>query len=156
MYEEEIATHLRASKSTVVTLLSAYKLMVRFWELDDRKYAKEDERKWSWFAEFYKKKELRERLKKDSEFGDEFCRWVGDGRLPDGMSVRELPNILRHPPAFQKFLEAPIKDAFAEALKVVNAAEPEQGSDFFKMLAKTREACMNAAQVKEILRIRTD
>ena len=39
---------------------------------------------------------------------------------------------------------------------MVNAAEPEQGSDFFKMLAKTREACMNAAQVKEILRIRTD
>jgi hypothetical protein len=35
-------------------------------------------------------------------------------------------------------------------------AEPEQGSDFFKFVAKVKDACSNAAQVKEILRIRTD
>jgi hypothetical protein len=39
---------------------------------------------------------------------------------------------------------------------MVEAAEPEQGSEFFKMLAKMRDALTNAAQVKEILRIRTD
>jgi hypothetical protein len=32
----------------------------------------------------------------------------------------------------------------------------EQGSDFFKLLTKFRESCTNAAQVKEILKIRTD
>ena len=33
---------------------------------------------------------------------------------------------------------------------------PTIDSDFFKLMAKFREACTNAAQVKEILRIRTD
>ena len=153
---EEIALYLRGSKSTVITLLAAYKLMVRFWEIDEKKYVKDGERKWSWFAEFFKKKELRDKLKTDSEFGDDFCRWVGDSRLAEGIQVRDLPNILKHSRAFDKFLDAPVEKAFDEAMKLVNAAEPEQGSDFFKMLAKTREACTNAAQVKEILRIRTD
>ena len=40
--------------------------------------------------------------------------------------------------------------------KAVEAAEPEHGSEFFRLLAKVRQACTNAAQVKEILRIRTD
>jgi hypothetical protein len=41
-------------------------------------------------------------------------------------------------------------------MKIVAAADPETGSDFFKLLSKMRDAFMNAAQVKEILRIRTD
>ena len=45
---------------------------------------------------------------------------------------------------------------FREVTKAVEAAEPEYGSDFFKLLAKVRQACTSAAQVKEILRIRTD
>jgi len=49
-----------------------------------------------------------------------------------------------------------VKTALAEAKKIVEAGEPEHGSDFFKLLAKVREACTNATQVKEILRIRTD
>ena len=35
-------------------------------------------------------------------------------------------------------------------------AEPEHVSDFFRLLAKMRESCTSAAQVREILRIRSD
>jgi hypothetical protein len=157
MTHDDIATYLRSSKTTIGRWLHAYGLMVdRFLKIDDDKYAKEGERKWSYFEEFFKQKELRDMLAKDTEFGDDFCRWVGDGRLPEGADVRVLPSILKHPQAAKKFREGPIQTALADAKKLVDAAEPEQGSDFFKLLAKTREACTNAAQVREILRIRTD
>jgi hypothetical protein len=151
---DDIATYLRTSKSTVSRLEQAYKFMVdRFLKIDEEKYAKEGERKWSYFEEFFKSHDLREEFKKNPEFGDDFCRWVGDGRLPEGADVRILPSILRHPEARKRFEKgAPL----AEVKKIVEAAEPEQGSDFFKLLAKMRDACTNAAQVKEILRIRTD
>jgi hypothetical protein len=151
---EDIATYLRTSKSTVQRLLDAYRLMVeKFLNIDDGKFATKGEGKWSFFDELYRSKELRDEMKKNSEFADDFCRWVGNERLPDGADVRKLPGIIKHPEARKKFEKgAPL----AEAVKMVEAAEPEQGSEFFKMLAKMRDALTNAAQVKEILRIRTD
>lgn len=41
-------------------------------------------------------------------------------------------------------------------MRIVDAANPEQNSDFFKLLGRMRDACTNAAQVREILCIRTD
>jgi hypothetical protein len=154
MPQDDIAVYLRTSKSTVNRLLTAYHFMVdRFLKIDGEKYAKEGDRKWSYFEEFFKQKDLKEELKGNPEFGDDFCRWVGEGRLPEGADVRKLPSVLRHSEARKKFEKgAPLQ----EVLKVVEQAEPEQGSDFFRLLAKFREACTNAAQVKEILRIRTD
>ena len=157
MAQEEIATYLRTSKSTVNRFLQAYKMMKdRFLTIDNEKYAILGERTWSYFDEFFRQKDLKDILKKDDSFGDEFCRWVGDKRLPDAVNVRDLTGILKHPNAAKRFREAPAKFALSEAKKIVESVEPEQGSDFFKLLAKFRESCTNAAQVKEILKIRTD
>jgi len=154
---DDIATYLRTSKATVQRLLDAYKFMFeKFRTVDDAKYADLGEGKWSYFEEFYKSKDLREHYKKEPEFGDDFCRWVGSGRLPEGADVRILPSILKHPEAIKKFKAGDKATALAEARKLVEASEPEHGSDFFKLLAKLRESCTSAAQVKEILRIRTD
>jgi hypothetical protein len=157
MTQDDIATYLRTSKSTVNRLNQAYQFMVdRFLKIDDEKYSKLGERKWSYFEELFKQQDLRELMKKDTDFSDDFCRWVGDGRLPEGADVRELATVLKHSQAAKKFREGPVQTALTEARKLVEAAEPEQGSDFFKLLAKFREACTNATQVKEILRIRSD
>jgi len=154
---EDIATYLRTSKSTVSRLEQAYKFMVdRFLKIDDEKYAKVGERKWSYFEEFFKQKDLREEFKKNPDFGDSFCRWVGDGRLPEGETVRSLPTIIKNPDAYKKFKEAPAEDAFKSAMKMLEQSDPELGSDFFRLMGKFREACTDAAQVKEILRIRSD
>lgn len=154
MTQDEVAVYLHASKSTVNRYLNAYSMMIdKFLKIDNGKYAGEGQRKWSYFDEFYKKKELRDMLKNDPEFGNEFCRWVGEGKLPNGADVRELPTILRIPEAREAFETG---KSIKEVKKVIEAAEPEQGSDFFKLLAKMREACTSAAQVKEILKIRTD
>lgn len=154
MTETEVAAYLRTSKATVSRLLNAYRMMFeRFLKIDDGKYKDEGERKWSYFEEFFKKGDLVVEFKRNPEFGDDFCRWVGDGKIPQPVLVRQLPDVLKHPEARKKLEKG---GTFAEAIKIVDASDPEQSSDFFKMLAKMRESCSNAAQVKEILRIRSD
>lgn len=154
MSQEEIALYWHASKSTVNRFLLAYSFMVdRFLKVDDGKYAKIGQRKWSFFDEFFKKKDLKAELKDNPEFGDNFCRWVGDGYLPLGADVRYLPTILKHPEAREKFESG---TPLAEIKKMIEAQEPEQGSDFFKQLGKMRQDFTSAAKVKEILLIRTD
>jgi hypothetical protein len=157
MTESDIATYLRQSKSTVSRFLNAYGFMKdKFFTIDGGAYADDGERKWSFFDEFYRSKDLREEYKRNPEFGEDFCRWVGEGRLPEGIDVRSLHSILKHPDAKRKFDKMPADTAFKEAIKIVEQAEPEQGSDFFKLLGKVRDSLTSAAQVKEILRIRTD
>lgn len=150
---DDITVYLRTSKATVNRFLHAYEFMVeRFLKIDDGKFSKEGERKWSYFDEFFKRAELRAELKSNPEFGNDFCQWVGEGRFPP-VEVRRLGNILRNPEARKKLEKGA---TFAEAMKVVEANEPEQGSDFFQLLADVREACTSAAQVSEVLRIRSD
>ena len=154
MTQDDIATYLRQSKTTVKRFLDAYTFMRDFFlTIDDGKYRDLGENKWSFFDEFYRSKDLRDEQKKNPEFGEQFCRWVGEGKLKEGADVRKLPSVLRHPEARENFENGA---AFAEAVRAVEATTPEEGSDFFKLLSKVRENCTNAAQVKEILRIRTD
>lgn len=153
MAQDEVAVYLRTSKATVNRLLQAYSFMAdRFLKIDDEKYARQGERKWSYFEEFFKQKALRNELKVNPEFGDDFCRWVGEERF-QGEEVRKLPLVLKNTEARKKFEKG---GQFAEAVKVAVATEPEEGSDFFKLLAKLRESCSNAAQIKDVLRIRED
>ncbi|HEU4714817.1 MAG TPA: hypothetical protein VFS76_24865 [Pyrinomonadaceae bacterium] len=153
MSYDDIAASLRTSKSTVSRFHQAYKFMVeRFLSIDKGRYSKQGERKWSYFDEFFKRAELREELRRNADFGDKFCRWVGQGKL-EPVDVRKLPDVLKNPEARRKLEDGA---AFAEALKVLEMAEPEHVSEFFRLLAKMREACTSAAQIGEIIRIRTD
>lgn len=154
---DEIATILHASKTTVKRLLDAYTFMMeRFTKVDDGAYKDLAEGTWSFFDELHRSKELKAHLAQDPEFADEFCRWVGDKRLAKGEQVRKLAKILAHADARKVFEKSKPASAFAAAQHIVESSEPEEGSDFFKMLAKMRESCTSAAQVKEILRIRSD
>jgi hypothetical protein len=154
---DEIAVTLHASKTTVSRFLNAYAFMQeRFLTIDDGKYREEGERTWSFFDELYRSKELRQCLLEDDSFGDRFCRWVGEGRLFKGEQVRKLIKILTHPEARKVFEDGPVKSAFDNAQRIIETKDPEEGSEFFKLLAKVRESCTSAAQVKEILRIRSD
>ncbi len=154
---DEIALYMRTSKTTVQRLLDAHKAMTeKFLVVDDGAYEDKGEGAWSYFEELYKSPDLRAQIKAEPEFVDDFSRWVGDGRLPTGADVRVLPKILKNEEAKKKFEKGNVKTAFAEARKLVEQNEPEIGSDFFKLLEKVREAFTDAAQVKEILKIRTD
>jgi DNA-binding transcriptional regulator GbsR (MarR family) len=154
MNQDDIAVYFRTSKSTVSRYLQAYKMMMEtFLKIDNEAYVSAGRKKWSFFDEFFKKKDLRDLLKADPEFGNQFCRWVGDEKLRQGAEVRLLPTILRIPTARKAFEDG---KSIEEVKKLIDTAEPEQGSDFFKLLSKMHDACTSAAQIKEILRIRTD
>ena len=154
MKQEDIASAMRTSKGTVNRYLTAYSFFTdTFLTIDNKKYAEAGNGKWSYFEEFFKKKEFRDELNRNPKFGEDFCRWVGEGRLPQGSDVRRLPLILKHSAARAAFEDG---EDFEEVIKIVEKEDPEAGSDFFKLLAKMRESCTTAAQVKEILRIRTD
>jgi hypothetical protein len=154
---DEIALYMRTSKTTVQRLLDAHKAMnERFLTMDGGAYEKKGEGAWSFFEEMYKSPELRAKAKAEPEFVDDFCRWVGDERLPAGADVRVLPKVLKDPVAMKRFTTGHVKTAFQDAKKLVEQNEPEIGSDFFKLLEKMRQACTDAAQVKEILKIRSD
>ncbi len=154
MSQDDIVIYNHSSKATVNRTLTAYGFFVdTFLTMDKGKYAKEGRQKWSYFDEFFKKKELREELARNPKFGEQFCRWIGEGQMPQPVLVRKLPDVLRHKDAREK-LEG--GGTFAEALKVLEATDPEQGSEFFRLLKKTKEALTDTTQIKEILRIRTD
>jgi hypothetical protein len=154
MKYEEIALYMRTSKSTVTRFVQAYKLMMEtFLKIDHGKFRSKGEGTWSYFDEFFKRKELRDELKHNPQFGEEFCRWVGDGRLQQPVNVRRLPAIIASPEARKK-LEG--GSTFADAQKIVEAKNPEEGSDFFRLLARLRDACTSEAQIGEIIRIRAD
>ena len=134
---DEIALYMRTSKTTVQRLLHAHKTMNElFLTMDDGVYEKKGEGAWSFFEELYKAPELRAKTKAEPEFVEDFCRWVGDERLPAGADVRVLPKILKDPVAAKKFTMGPEKTAFQDAKKLVEQNEPEIGSDFFKLLEK--------------------
>ena len=157
MEHAEIALLMRTSKSTVGRFYAAYELFNdTFLKIDNGKYKRKGEGNWSYFDEVYRRPVLKKRLKKDPKFGETFCRWVGDQRIGQPVNVRDLPAILDLPEALKVFMESKPDKAFDEAKAIVDANDPEIGSEFFRLLAKLRDMCTNAAQVREILRIRGD
>ena len=151
--QEDIAIAMHASKGTVGRYLKAYGFFV---DKFLKKFPKAGEGKWSYFEEFFKKKDLVDALERNPDFGDQFCEWVEEERIPKGADVRFLPVLLKHADALKAFVVGDAETALADARKLIEKEEPEQGSDFFKQLGKMRENFTSAAQVKEILRIRTD
>jgi hypothetical protein len=154
---DEIIIHLHASKATVIRWLKAYAFLhERYRKIDNGKYDKNAIEKWSWIDEAYRSPVLRGNLEDDPGFGDRFCRWVGDGRLPKGEYVRRLASILNNPTAAQAFDALAPEKAYTEAMRIVSATEPEQDSDLYKLLAKVRELCSQAGSIGEVTRLRED
>ena len=151
---DEIAKCMRSSKSTIQRMKDGYELMVDvFLKIDRGKYAKMGLQRWSYFDEFFKRRELKEAHAANPEFGGRFARWVGEERLKQPVEVRKLARIIGNPEARKEFeAGASIDDAFG----VIEAADPEEGSQFFALLAKVRTACRSAASLKDVLRVRED
>ena len=86
-----IARTLRMSKTTVGRYVEAYEMhsaYLRTYPFPGNQY------KWSYFFEFQRKKQLRDRRKDAPEFEERFARWVEEGRLRRGEEVRRLPELL--------------------------------------------------------------
>ena len=86
-----IAKTLRLSKGTVGKYVEAYEMLMAYL----REYPfPGNQYKWSYFFEFQKKKQLRDRRGEDPAFETLFSSWVEDGKLSRGEQVRQLPELL--------------------------------------------------------------
>jgi hypothetical protein len=88
--------------------------------------------KWSFFEEFFKRKDLEDYRSKPTNV-DAFVSLVRTGRLKHGADVRRLSKILKHKGA-TKVLK---NQGFERALSTVGQADPTVDSPTFRQLQKT-------------------
>jgi hypothetical protein len=104
--------------------------------IDGGKYADKAAGKWSFFDQMLRLKPLREKHKDNPEWAAEFCRWVGEGRIPRAEDVRYLPDILSKAKARHYFENEKADEAFAKAKAEADTSKPGNRSKLFKQLEK--------------------
>ncbi|MGD0481501.1 MAG: hypothetical protein ABSA42_15115 [Terracidiphilus sp.] len=119
-----LSNHLRLSKGKIKELLGAYQAMSEFLSLFP---APMNIRKYSFFAELMKKRDLRDRFEMDQQFKQKFHKWLVNDKLTDSKQVRSLGAILANSEA-EKELE---KQGYDEAAKVLMRDDPSLESDLF-------------------------
>jgi hypothetical protein len=112
-----LADHLRKGRSKILQLLWAYEKTSDFLAANP---APDGVRKFSFFYELAKKRQLKERFDVDTAFKPHFYAWVKDGRLTDSKQVRSLPEILANADA-AKALDT---QGFDEANRVLIIQDP--------------------------------
>lgn len=139
---EWLSNHLRMSKGKIRELLAAYKATSEFLQ----EYPTPGNvRKYSFFAELMKKRELRDRFEVDPQFKQQFHSWLAEDKLNDARQVRSLDSILANQEA-EKELNLKGYDA---ASKVLMRDDPTLESDLFWAVKNATEK-LKAAPVSDI------
>lgn len=139
---EWLSNHLRLSKGKIRELLTAYKATSEFLQEHP---TPGNVRKYSFFAELMKKKDLRDRYQIDPHFRQKFHRWLAEEKLTDARQVRSLESILANQEA-EKELDSTGHDAASTVLK---RADPALESDLFWAIKYATEK-LNAAPASDI------
>lgn len=145
--QEEIAKLLRMSKSKINQLIRAFDVMRNRYLV--RYPGPGGIRKFSHFEELFKKPELREWALADEAAVDKFVSWVGDNKLPQGVHVRDLPDILNDTRA----VKALSLDGHAAAMKVLEEENPALTSVLFRRMVEMTDA-IKKVQLDEIQLLR--
>ncbi|MGH2448342.1 MAG: hypothetical protein ACRDFS_07040, partial [Chloroflexota bacterium] len=91
-----LSSHLRLSKSKISENLAAYKATTDYLQAHP---SPANIKKFSFFQELMKKRDLRERYDESMEFRQNFYGWLEKERITDNKQVRTLPDILVNPEA---------------------------------------------------------
>jgi hypothetical protein len=132
-----LGNHLRLSKGTIIELLQAYSAMTDFLQQFPEPA---NIRKYSFFHELMKKRELREKYKNSPEFQQQFHGWLAQGKLIDAKQVRKLPSILENTDAVRALNE----DGFEYAARILIKNDPSLESDLFSALKRATEQLRKA------------
>lgn len=139
--DEVIKATLHMGMPTINKAVAAYRMMMeRYVVIDGGVFREHAEGKFTFFDEFYRAKGLRDRMKTDPFIQDDFCRWVGEGRVPTSENVRLLPAILANPMAERLFRESEKDQAFRRAADTLEANDPTRKSKFFTKIKELLEA----------------
>ncbi len=140
-----LSNHLRLSKSKIIELLSAYRATTEFLSAHP---APENIRKFSFFHELVRKKDLKDRYTHDMQFKQRFDKWLSEGKITDSRQVRDLPAVLSSPEA-AKALEG---QGFEEARKALVLDDPALESDLFSSVKNATEMLKTApaSEIQEL------
>lgn len=141
-----LSNHLRLSKGKIKELLGAYQATSEFLHLFP---APINIRKYSFFAELMKKKDLRDHFDVDQQFKQKFHKWLVDDKLTDSKQVRSLDAILANKEA-EKELE---QRGYESAARVLTRDDPSLESDLFWAIKNATEK-LKAAPVSDIQDLR--
>lgn len=140
---EWLSNHLRMSKSKISEYLTAYKATTDYLKHNPNP---DNVRKFSFFQELMKKKELRERFEQSDEFREEFYALLDFEKLTDARQVRSLPEVLKNDSA----KEALENDGFPAAMRILIQDDPAKDSNLFNAVKVAtralREAPLNELQ----------
>ncbi len=132
-----LSNHLRLSKGKIKELLGAYQATSEFLHLFPTPI---NIRKYSFFAELMKKRDLRDRFENDQQFKQKFHKWLVDDKLTDSKQVRSLDTILASKEA-EKELG---KNGYEAAAKVLMRDDPSLESDLFWAIKNATEKLKGA------------
>jgi hypothetical protein len=134
---EWLSNHLRMSKGKIRELLVTYKATSEFLQ---QYPTPGNVRKYSFFAELMKKRDLRERFENDPQFRQRFHKWLVEDKLMDARQVRSLESILSNPEA-EEALDSSGYDA---ASRILTRDDPTLESDLFLAIKQATEKLKSA------------
>ncbi|NYF54066.1 hypothetical protein [Tunturiibacter gelidoferens] len=132
-----LGNHLRLSKSKINEMLLAHAATKEFLQHHPEPV---NVRKFSFFHELMKKRDLREQFKEDPEFKQKFHKWLAEGKLTDAKQVRNLPAILESADAAAALDKTGIDDASRVLIK----NDPSLESDLFQAVKRASEQLRKA------------
>jgi hypothetical protein len=104
--------------------------------------------KFSYFVEYEKSKKLKSLMEKAGKGIEDFCTWVGEGKLSRAQDVRDLPSIF----SFEASRDAFEKEGYDEALEKLEVLRPDKTSRVFQNIERVIQDLreMPAIEVSEM------
>jgi len=133
---DDLSKKLGMGKSTVIRAVEVYGATQKYG--DKYKADKEWFRKFTYFDELYKRKDLKEFRKEDKNL-ERFENWVFHKKLDDVREVRQLAKILQDEDAFKEFE----KNDFDAAMNLIGLKDPSINSVEFKEIKDTIDVLRN-------------
>ena len=131
-----LASHLRWSRTKLSQKITAYEETKKYLE---KTKDPQGATRFSFFEEFMKKKELRERFNTDQGFIQEFGQWINTGLIKEALAVRDLPDILGNSDATSKFK----KGEWQAAKQVLFTANPALVSSLYAVIDDATKQLLN-------------
>ncbi len=104
--------------------------------------------KFSYFVEFESSPKIQQKMQVQGKNLEDFCEWVGEGRLPKAENVRQLPEILADDSATTYFLS----EGYEKALEHLALAKPDIVSPLYRRIEEVIDGLrqMPFYQIEEI------
>jgi hypothetical protein len=138
----------RLREGEILNGIAAYKTMT---EQYLPKYPDPEEvLRFSYFVEYHTKRKIREAVARSGYTVADLCDWIGTGKIPRAVDIRDLPDILSIPEARTEFETKGYRDA----MDVVGYIRPTSASPLYSAIGKVIDGLAEIS-LEEVTEMRT-